>query len=410
MKILNQNVNAHSYNNQHTFARQEFGPGDAHDNPRRIKKRKLTMAKRTIDSAKVAEDEKTRAGVKPGASPRPTSYDVARLARVSQSAVSRALTPGAYISADLRDKVLEAARQLGYQPNAMARGLTTSRSRVVALFMPNSGNPIYPLVLQGFSQRFRALDHQVLLLPPVGTAAEGLACLLQYRVDALVITAASPLALSKAIARKCLAAKIPLVLFNRYFSDLKIPSVSCDNYRAGAHAADMLVAAGHRRLAFVGGLEATSTHVDRCNGFVERLRALKVAEPLIEAAPYNYDGGHAAGLKLLAGKRRPDGIFCANDMMAIGVLDAARVSHGIRVPEELSIIGFDGAPMAAWAGNDLTTFRMRVDEMVEAAVGLVINAIESPGSSQVPRLHIPSEFVVRTSARLPPGVPEHSIS
>lgn len=348
--------------------------------------------------AKAAAATKANANASRGK--RATSYDVARLAAVSQSAVSRAFTPDAYISPAMRKKVLAAARQLGYQPNAIARGLTTSRSRVVALFMPNIGNPIYPFVLQTFSHRLRGHGRQILLLPLVEDAKEALACMLQYQIDGLVITAASPLALSKALARKCLAAGIPVVLFNRYFADLKVASVNCDNARGGALAAEVLHGAGHRRFAFIGGPEETSTHVDRCRGFAERLRALGAAAPLIETGPYTYDGGHAAGMRLFGRPDRPDAIFCANDVLAIGALDAARVGHGLQVPRDVSIIGFDGAPMAAWAGNDLTTIALRLEAMVESTVDLLLRAIDGQRAGSEP-IRIPGDLVIRNSARMP---------
>ena len=329
---------------------------------------------------------------------RATSYDVARLAGVSQSTVSRAFIANAPISAPMRKKVLVAARQLSYRPNAVARSLTTSRSRVVAFFVPNIGNPLYPFVLEAFSRRLRALDHQILLLPLVESADEALAWLIQYQVEGLVITAASPLALSKAIARKCLTARIPVVLFNRYFPDVRVASVNCDNARGGAAAAETLRAAGHRRFAFIGGPEATSTHADRRAGFVDRLRELGAPAPLIETTAFSYSGGHAAGLKLLARRDRPDAIFCVTDLIALGVLDAARHGHGLKVPGDVSIVGFDDVPMAAWAGNDLTTVRLPVEAMVARAVELLVQKVEKRhGHAEVVR--IPGELVLRGSSR-----------
>ena len=345
----------------------------------------------------------TRAkGAQPAGGRRATSYDVAALAEVSQSTVSRAFNADAPISTPLRKKVLAAARQLNYRPNAVARSLTTNRSRVVAFFVPNIGNPIYPSVLERFSKRLRELDRQILLLPPVQSAAEALSWLIQYQVEGLVITAASPLALSKAIARGCLRTGIPLVLFNRYFPDVPAASVNCDNRRGGALAAEMLVAGGHRRFAFIGGPEPTSTHSDRLAGFVSRLRELGMPLPVIETTAFSYAGGHGAGLKLLAHRNWPDAIFCVTDLIALGVLDAARHGRGLRVPDDLSIIGFDDVPMAAWAGNDLTTIRLPVEEMVDRAVELLTQAIEAP-SHQAPIVRIAGELVRRSSARWQPA-------
>ena len=357
-------------------------------------------------TARVKSSSGSRRSSRSGEPPRParraTSYDVARLAGVSQSAVSRAFIADAPISASLRKKVLAAARQLSYRPNAVARSLTTSRSRVVAFFVPNIGNPLYPFVLETFSHRLRALDHEILLLPLVESADEALAWLIQYQVEGLVITAASPLALSKAIARKCLAARIPVVLFNRYFPDVRAASVNCDNAHGGALAAETLRAAGHRRFAFIGGPEPTSTHADRLAGFADRLRELGAPAPLIETTAFSYSGGYAAGLKLMARRDRPDAIFCVTDLIALGVLDAARHGRGLDVPGDVSIVGFDDVPMAAWAGNDLTTVRLPVDAMVARAVEFLLEAIEQRhGAAEVVR--IAGELVLRGSSRVAPG-------
>ena len=329
---------------------------------------------------------------------RATSYDVARLAGVSQSAVSRAFAADAPISTALRQKVLAAAQQLSYRPNAVARSLTTNRSRVVAFFVPNIGNPLYPFVLETFSHRLRALDHQILLLPLIESAEEALAWLIQYQVEGLVITAASPLMLSKAIARKCLDARIPVVLFNRYFADVRTASINCDNVAGGALAAETLCAAGHRRFAFIGGPEPTSTHADRRAGFVERLRQLGAPAPRIETTAFSYEGGHAAGLTLLARSDRPDAIFCATDLIALGVLDAARYGQGLVVPRDVSIVGFDDVPMAAWAGNSLTSVRLPVEEMVARAVEMLLAEV-GLRRLRAEVVRIPGELVLRSSTR-----------
>ena len=331
---------------------------------------------------------------------RATSYDVARVAGVSQSTVSRALAAGAPISAPLRKKVLSAARRLNYHPNAAARSLTTKRSRAVGFFLPNIGNPIYPFVLDAFGRQLRQHDRQVLLLPHVDSADEALAWLMQFQLEGLVITAASPLGLSKAIALKCVKIGIPIVLFNRYFSDVRASSVNCENERGGAVAAETLVSGGHRRFAFIGGSEPTSSHTDRRAGFVARLRELGAPPPSIETTAFSYEGGYSAGLKLLSRKMRPDAIFCVTDSVALGVLDAARYGHRLGVPEDVSIMGFDDVPMAAWQGNGLSTIRLPVEEMTKRAVELLKRATDdAPRVAQI--INIAGELVIRTSTRPP---------
>ena len=188
------------------------------------------------------------------------------------------------------------------------------------------------------------------------------------------------------------------MLFNRYFPDIPAASVNCDNRRGGELAAETLLAGCHRRFAFIGGPEPTSTHADRLAGFVSRLRELGMPLPVIETTAFSYAGGHAAGLRLLARRGWPDAIFCVTDLIALGVLDAARHGRGLRVPHDLSIIGFDDVPMAAWAGNDLTTVRLPIEEMVDRAVELLTQAIEAP-PGYAPIVRIAGELVRRSSAR-----------
>lgn len=352
--------------------------------------------KRATEPRRVAASESGVVAVSPNR--RATSYDVASLAGVSQSTVSRAFTSGVPISLSLRKKVLAAAKLLNYQPNAAARSLTTNRSRAVAFFLPNIGNPVYPFVLDAFSRRLRENDRQILLLPHVESAHEALTWLMQFQVEGLVITAASPLALSKAIAQQCVKAGIPVVLFNRYFPDVRAASVSCDNILGGAAAADTLVSGGHRRFAFIGGAEQTSSHVDRRAGFVARLRKLGVPPPVITTTEFSYEGGYAAGLSLLARRTRPDAIFCVTDSIALGVLDVARYGHGLRVPDDVSIMGFDDVPMSAWKGNSLTTVRLPVEEMAKRAVELLVQAMgDGLASPQV--VSIAGKLVIRDTTR-----------
>lgn len=331
----------------------------------------------------------------PPARRRANSYDVARLAGVSQSAVSRAFVPGAYLSASLREKVVAAAATLGFRPNAMARGLATRRSGIIAVAMQAIGNPVYPAVLDGLSRRFREAGQQLLLLD-LGDPVEAILRVLQYQTDAVVVTAASQLAPSRRVTEACLEAAVPVVLFNRVFADLVAPAVTCANRAGGRLVAELLAGAGHRRLAFIGGPEESSTVMDRRAGFVERLAELGHAAPLLETGAYSYEAGQAALMRLAARGAVPDAVFCTNDMLALGVMDAARTTLGLRVPQDLSVVGFDDVPMASWCSYGLTTIRPRFEAMVDATAAM---ALKPDGAVGV--LEIPGDLVVRGSARLP---------
>jgi DNA-binding LacI/PurR family transcriptional regulator len=328
---------------------------------------------------------------------RASSYDVAALAGVSQSAVSRAFRANAYLSDAMRARVLEAARTLGFRPNAIARSLATRRSGIVAVAIGGIGNPIYPAILDAFGRRLAQEGLEMLLLTGLDDAEEVMARLTGYQTDAVLVTASTRLDSSVQLTRRCQAAGVPVVLFNRVLPDVHVPAVACANREGGRMAAELLLRAGHRHTAFIGGPEETSTVRDRRGGFADTIIAGGAAPPRLEAGPLSYEGGRAALLRLMAGAGPPDAVFCTNDMLAIGAMDAARQVLGLRVPEDLSVIGFDDVPMAAWDSYALTTVRQRTGQMVEAAVALLAAALS--GAAPPPVVEVPVDLVARRSVR-----------
>lgn len=306
----------------------------------------------------------------------PRAQDVAALAQVSQSAVSRAFTPGASVSEETRRKVLAAAQRLGYRPNAMARSLITRQSRIVALVMSYLENQFYPLVVQLLSQRLQKEGYHVLMfIAEMDEAADGvLADILQYQVDGIVLASAM---LSPTLAHSCAEVGVPVVQFNRV-SDLgglarhATSSVSSDNAGGGRMVAEYLLARGYRRPAFLAGLEDSSTSLERERGFTEALAESKREVISREAGHYSFDGAQAAVRRMFAGPDAPDAIFAANDHMAIAALDVLRQELGLRVPAQVAVIGFDDVPQAAWGAYRLTTVRQSVSSMVDATVGLLL--------------------------------------
>ncbi|MBS0549733.1 MAG: LacI family DNA-binding transcriptional regulator [Proteobacteria bacterium] len=300
------------------------------------------------------------------------SIDVARLAGVSRSAVSRAFTEGAYVSGETRAKILKAATQLGYSPNAIARGLITRRSRMVGVVVADLSNPFYA----------RVLEATCLKLQEAGLAPLMLSCrrsqdldslvpqLLAYQVDGVLIAAST---LSSTLASQCARAGRPVVLINRYVNLDAVNAVTCDNVGGARAMADHLVQGGHKRIAFLAGLEDTSSSRDRERGFVGRLGELKVALFARESGNYTYADACSAVRRLLGRRLRPDALFCANDTMAIAAIDIARHEFGLEVPADLSVAGYDNIEAASWKGYDLTSVDQDVDRMTDAAVGLLQN-------------------------------------
>ena len=193
-----------------------------------------------------------------------TSIDVARLAEVSQSAVSRSFTPGASVAPETRARVLDAARKLGYRPNAIASTLSTRRSRMIAVVLSNLQNQFYPVVVEALSQRLQKDGYHVLLfVTETEDADELLVELLRYQVDGIVMASTH---LSSGLAQQIADARIPVVMFNRTSNKGRISTVSSDNLSGGRAVAHFLADGGHQRVAYIAGAEDSSTNHDREEG------------------------------------------------------------------------------------------------------------------------------------------------
>ncbi len=326
-----------------------------------------------------------------------TSVDVARRAGVSQTTVSRVFNAEALVSKGTRARVLTAAQDLGYQPNVLARSLTTQHSRLVGIVTQVS-NPFYASVIERLNCQLQQLGRQTLLfsLEAEQEADEILPLIRQYRLEGVVITSAG---LSSEMAGQCERLGIPVVLINRYVLGARVSAVCCDNVEGGRLAANLLLDAGHKRLAHIAGRAHTSTNRDREKGFTDRLRERGYRLPLREASDHDYASGREAAGRLLRRPDRPDAIFCVSDTVAFGAIDAARYDGGLRVPDDVSIIGFDDLPAAAWPAYALTTIRAPVDRMIDRALTLLLERIANPAAEPVLEL-LMGQLVKRGSARL----------
>ena len=326
-----------------------------------------------------------------------TSIEVARRAGVSQSTVSRVFSTGSpNVSSDARERVLQASLELGYQPNVIARMMSTRQTNIVGIVMATINSPFYPYVLEKFLKELQAIQRQVLLF----TASEDqsvddlLPLALQYQVDALIITSAT---LSSEMAAVSKQGGTPVILFNRSVHDPNVNAICADNVAGGRLAADALLDTGHTRIAFVAGNPDTSTSQDREAGFAARLRERGYHELWRIQGEFTYESGFAAAHSLLNAPHPPDAIFCANDIMAIGALDAIR-ERGLRVPDDVSVIGFDNIPMAHWQAYQLTTISQEVDSMIQRTIALMLEKIATPDSpSRIEQ--VAGRLIARASVR-----------
>ncbi len=330
-----------------------------------------------------------------------TSIDVARVAEVSQSAVSRTFTPGASVSDATRKRVMEAARKLGYRPNAHARSLITKRSRIIGLVLSHLENLFYPIALEQLAQRLQRDGYHVLLfVTDTQNADELVNQILQYHVDGIVLAATT---LSSSVAQRCADAAIPVVLFNRVMaagSSGSVSSVRSDNVAGGRAVARHLAQTGHRRVAYIAGHEESSTNLERERGFRDGLaeRGLRIWARGV--GNYDFEQARAAAREMFkAGAEHPDAVFVASDHMAFAVMDVLRFELGLRVPQDVSVVGFDNVPQAAWDSYRLATVEQPVQPMVEATVGLLQKVLREDQNLHCENVVVPGQLILRGSVR-----------
>lgn len=324
-----------------------------------------------------------------------TSYDVARHAGVSQSAVSRCFTPGASVSRRMRARIERAAEELGYQPNAIARMLFTKRTNLIAVIVSNLGvNPDFTDVL-GHHMVQHGLNLLFFALSQDADADRAIEQLLQYRVDG-VISAAELSADQIGVLRE---RELPLVFINRSYEASGANSVGCDHAEGERLLVDRLYDAGHRRFAIVAGPEDSVVSRLRSKGALDRLASLGAPTPRIVTGDFTYDSGRAAMTELFHSGEHPDAVLCANDLMAIGCIDEARSGLSLSVPEQVSVVGFDGSAPGQWESYRLTTVRQPIVSMVKAAVDMLVARIDDPSIVTEKRM-FSGDLIIGRSARL----------
>ncbi len=299
-----------------------------------------------------------------------TLKEVAERAGVSRSAVSRTYTEGASVSQKTRAKVEKAALELGYSPNALASSLTTGRTKLIGLVSNNFHNPIFLDVFDRFTRGLQARGLRPLLvnLTDEIDPANSIRMLRAYSVDG-VIVASSTLPASFAEAFK--DAGVPVVhSFGRQSPSPKVNVLGIDNIEAGRMAAKTLIARGYRRIAFLGGPEAATSTQDRLAGFAEVLASdAQVRFSVSFAENYSFDAGRFEMLRLLQ-DTPAEAYFCGDDVLSIGALSAIQ-TKGLRVPDDIGIIGLNDMEMAGWENINLTTIRNPIPQIINSSIELI---------------------------------------
>jgi DNA-binding LacI/PurR family transcriptional regulator len=328
--------------------------------------------------------------------------DVAEHARVSISTVSYVLNNSGPVATDRRERVLDAVRVLEYSPNESARSLKRRSASTIGLVVPELTNQFFAQIAEGVQKAASARDVLVVLCVPDATdrpESEHARLLRGQRLDGVVYlsgTGSMPTSILE------LSRSGPLVLVDEQIPGFDLPSVVCDSRKGAREVARHVMQQGHRRVAVIGGPSAMWTAQQRLAGYREAVAAagLDPDELPVYVGDYRQASGTALAAEALERADRPTALLCANDLMAIGALEYCK-AVGIRVPEDLSIVGFDDLPLSALITPRLTTVRQPAHEMGFRAVTALFDLIEERPDSAALGL-LAAEVTIRDSAAPPP--------
>lgn len=332
-----------------------------------------------------------------------TIKDIARMAGVSVTTVSRALNHAPEIRAETRERVLKLCREKGYRANLLARSLVSSRTNVLGLILPSISNPYYAALALNIETYARSQGYQVMLSAgrPGDDRIEALFdFLISQRVDGILLVNASDAAHD--LLRRYHNA-VPSVLLGSHARDtsqLRFNAVSVDNYAGGYMAAEYLHRLGHRKVVYLGRRLGTASHTLRYKGFRDGARALEMELRTVEntAPSSSVESGHRLGLELLSGDMSETAVFAASDAVALGVLQAAD-ELGVEVPRQLSVMGFDNIEYAGLPGIQLTTLSQNVPVLARTAVRLVLELLETQEQGVCTRKLVIPTLIERATCR-----------
>ncbi|KFE71976.1 LacI family DNA-binding transcriptional regulator [Hyalangium minutum] len=322
--------------------------------------------------------------------------DVARKARVSIASVSRVMNGHANVSAETRERVLAAVRSLHYVPHSGARSLITQRTNVVGVLFPDLHGEFFSELIRGIDAVARRRRLQLLLSSTHGDAAELAVAIrtMRGRVDGLLVMSPH---VDAALLDKNLPSALPIVLINSPLNDARRSTLTIDSYRGARAMVSHLVGRGHRRIAHVAGPTLNFDAQERLRGYLDEMASsLQRVAPQVLPGDFSEKSGYLAGRRLAAQPDRPDAVFAANDVIAVGCMVALREA-GLRVPDHIAVAGFDDIPLASLVSPALTTVRVQIAELGRAALEQLLLSIESPARTRpVSRALLP-EVVVRES-------------
>ena len=325
---------------------------------------------------------------------RVSAKDVAKLAGVSRAAVSRTFSDG-QVSAKVRQRVMEAAEELGYRPNAIARSLIGGKSDIVALITAGSDSIHNTMLIEKLIVEVTVRGKRALVIPatPKTDIDESILNAADYQVDAIVVIGGT---VSPRIVKRLSNLGVPIFLYERHVADEGLECIVCDNTLGGRLAAHYLVRSGREKIAFITKPLMTFSNKARKDGFSSGLKDAGIDVFATAFGEQGFDGGFTAAVELFSERDLPDAIFCFNDEMALGALQAAAVMH-LSVPDDVAIIGYDNIPMAAWPIFNLTTIHNAIDQPVKVLMDRILARLDGEEPQSEPHTIRP-ELIVRSTA------------
>lgn len=329
----------------------------------------------------------------------PTIREVASRAGVSPTTVSHVINNTRFVSADARQRVLDAMAELNYRPNVLARSLRRGETRTLGLILPDSANPFFAEIARAIEDTAFFNGYNVIL----GNSENELTkeqvyvdVLVNKQVDGLIFVATGDHSPS---LEQLVNDGLPVVVVDRRLSNLEVDTVLTDNLQGGLTATRHLLDLGHRRIACITGPSNLTPSAERVIGYRQALeeRSLPVDETLIRKGDFHPHSGYLAVAQLIQSNPRPTAFFICNDMMAIGALRAL-VEARLQVPQDCSLVGFDDIELASYVTPPLTTIRQDKNAMAEAAVQLLLERIAEPSLPARTRI-LPTRLVERQSTR-----------
>lgn len=324
--------------------------------------------------------------------------DVARMANVSTATVSRVISNAGTVKKETAEKVLEAIKKLNYQPNMLARQLRRSETKTILVVVPDITNTFFSAVLRGIESVAIENGYQVLLGDArnnVETETSYLAILGQKKADGLILLTART---EQKILEE-LSQDYPVVLACEYYEGTQLPTVSIDNVSSSRKATEYLISLKHKRIGHISGPLNVVVGRDRCKGFHQAMakHGLSVDPSLVQEGEFSFESGFNLMMKFLSLEEPPTAIFAGNDEMAMGAVKAAK-SKGVRVPEDLSVVGFDDIKFASIFEPALTTIAQPTFDMGQKAMHLLLRLINHEELDK-DQFILPDKLIVRDSCK-----------